>query len=147
MSEGDEMSSVAFDRAEYEPAVDDFGHQYLARRHVTPEMICGKLIAWADAAGLPTTTVSKSDLLARLIYGAERGPSHTPCPVHKGKWSGCHFGWPGSIWRHVGGAETPMDVDPKLQELWDAGCRCATHKGSSCTTGWNPDEHCCGDAT
>ena len=102
---------------------------------VTPDLICGKLIAWAEAAGLPTTTVSKSDLLGRLLYGDERGPSQTPCPVHKGKWSGCHFGWPN---------EKPMDRT--LREWWDAGCRCATHKGSNCTTGWNPDEHCCGPA-
>jgi hypothetical protein len=47
-------------------------------------------------------------------------------------WSGLDSGWPG-------------EPDPKaeLQEWWDAGCRCATHRGSGMTTGWNPDRHCC----
>lgn len=118
-----------------------------------PLDVCNALAAWAKAAdvvspraGAGVLAVVKSDLLNRLVYGGERGPSQTPCPVHKGTWQGCHFGWPGSQWRHVDGTVTPAAVDQTLQGWWDAGCRCATHKGSSCTTGWNPDEHCCLDS-
>ena len=107
-----------------------------------PLDICDILAQWASAAdvaspraGTGWLAVGKSDLLARLVYGGERGPSQTPCPVHKGHWAGVHFGWPGS-----GGEESEM-----LRKWWDAGCRCATHKGSAGTTGWNPDEHCCAD--
>lgn len=111
-----------------------------------PEQICSRFAAWAEVTGLGKLAVWKSDLLSRMIYGREKGPSQTPCPVHKGHWSGCHFGWPGSTWVGVGDAgeriETPAEVNPQLQEWWDAGCRCATHKGSSCTTGWQPDEAC-----
>lgn len=107
-----------------------------------PIDVCNALAQWAVATGQPTTLISKSDLLSRLIYGRERGPSQTPCPVHQGKWSGCHVGWPGQEWQSADGT-APIDTEPKLQEWWDAGCRCATHTGSSCTTGWNPDEHCC----
>ncbi len=32
--------------------------------------------------------IGKSNLLARLLYGGEPLRS-TPCPTHKGKWSGC----------------------------------------------------------
>lgn len=33
--------------------------------------------------------ITKSNLLARLIYGGQ--PLRTrPCPLHKGRWSGCH---------------------------------------------------------
>ncbi len=117
-----------------------------------PDM-CGLLAAWADAAGIVNAdgskgklAVVKSDLLNRLVYGGEKGPSQTPCPVHKGHWSGCHFGWPDSVWRSAEG-ETPMDVQPMLQEWYDAGCRCYQHAGSGCTTGWNPDEHCCLSST
>jgi hypothetical protein len=100
--------------------------------------ICNAIAQWAEVAGVTTAagrgavTVAKSDLLNRLIYGGEAGPSRTPCPVHKGVWSGLDSGWPG-------------EPDPKaeLQEWWDAGCRCATHRGSGMTTGWNPDRHCC----
>jgi len=113
--------------------------------------LCILLTEWAKAADVSSPrcgsgylAIRKSDLLARLIYGKERGPSQTPCPVHQGSWSGCHSGWPGSVWVNAEG-ETPMDIEPRLQEWWDAGCRCATHRGSSCTTGWNPDEHCCGE--
>ena len=114
-----------------------------------PLDVCNALAAWAEVAGIVKSdgskgrlAVVKSDLLNRLIYGGEAGPSRTPCPVHKGKWSGCHFGWPGSVWRNATG-ESPMDEDPRLREWWDAGCRCATHHGSGCTTGWNPDRYCC----
>lgn len=82
------------------------------------DMLCGKLAAWADAVGAKVEAVgsgaiavSKSDLLGRLIYGDERGPSQTKCPVHLGKWSGCHVGWPGSVWTSVmDGTKTPMAV-------------------------------------
>ena len=102
-----------------------------------PLDICIALAKWAEAAnvispncGSGILAISKSDLLNRLIYGEERGPSQTHCPIHKGKWSGCYW-W----------GEIPL---PKmLQEWWDAGCRCHTHKGSGCNTGWNPDEFCC----
>lgn len=113
-----------------------------------PLDVCNALAQWAEAAavdspftGKGALAIRKSDLLGRLLYGREMGPSQTPCPVHKGKWSGCHFGWPGSVWRNAAG-ETPAAVEPALQRWWDRGCRCATHRGSSCTTGWNPDEHC-----
>lgn len=113
--------------------------------------VCAKLAEWAKVAdvespraGTGALAIHKSDLLNRLIRGDERGPSRTPCPVHKGRWQGCDFGWPGQMWYHVdGSAPTPVEVNPRLQEYWDAGCRCATHKGSACTTGWNPDEYCC----
>jgi hypothetical protein len=114
-----------------------------------PLDICNALAQWAGVANVSSEAgngylaVMKSDLLHRLIYGGERGPSKTPCPVHKGKWSGCDFGWPGSEWVNAKGERTPVDVSPRLQEAVDAGCRCATHKGSGCTTGWNPDEFCC----
>jgi hypothetical protein len=118
-----------------------------------PLDICNVLVEWAKAADVESPragkgylAIGKSDLLNRLIYGGERGASQTPCPVHKGRWSGCHSGWPGSVWRNAQG-ETPMEVDSRLQEWWDAGCRCSTHIGSGCTTGWNPDEHCCGGGT
>ena len=114
-----------------------------------PLGICNALAQWAGVANVSSDAgtgylaVMKSDLLHRLIYGGERGPSQTPCPVHKGKWSGCDFGWPGSEWVNAKGERTPVDISPRLQEAVDAGCRCATHKGSGCTTGWNPDEFCC----
>lgn len=115
-------------------------------------VICGLLADWAEVAGIGRLAVEKSDLLCRLLYGGERGPSRTPCPVHLGKWSGCHWGWPGSTWVGIDAASgerttRPMETEPRLQEWWDAGCRCATHKGSSCTTGWNPDENCCLEAS
>lgn len=66
--------------------------------------------------------ISKSCLLSRTLYGGEK-PSQTPCPVHNGVWSGCHFG-------HIS------------QEWIDAGCRCSQHRACDCTTGWQPDEHC-----
>jgi hypothetical protein len=116
---------------------------------LTPEQVCSRLAAWAKVAGVSSPFVGdgdlavwKSDLLSRLIYGKEKGPSHTPCPVHKGKWVGCHFGWPGATWVRADGTEIAAEVDPRLQDWWDRGCRCATHNGSSCTTGWNPDDNC-----
>ena len=92
-----------------------------------PLDICNAIAQWAEVAGVTTAAgsgaiaVGRSDLLKRLVYGGEAGPSQTPCPVHKGVWSGADSG----------------------QALWDAGCRCATHKGSAFATGWNPDRYCC----
>jgi hypothetical protein len=119
-----------------------------------PIDVCNALAQWAEVAEVQNreskgrASVSKSDLLGRLIYGGENGPSKTPCPVHKGVWSGCHGFWPSAIvtsardGRVVERVIQPEEVDAQLQEWWDAGCRCATHKGSSCTTGWNPDAAC-----
>lgn len=126
----------------------------------TPDRVCAALAAWAEAASVTTAAegerrsdsntgrlvVLKSDLLNRLIYGGEKGPSQTPCPVHQGRWSGMHWGWPGAL-GHGEQGETPAKVEPHLQAWWDQGCRCAAHRGSSCTTGWNPDAACgCLDA-
>ena len=100
--------------------------------------VCNAIAQWAEVAGVTTAAgpgalaVAKSDLLNRLIYGGEAGPSRTPCPVHKGVWSGYQDGWPGET-----------DPKPEQQAWWDAGCRCATHRGSRMMTGWNPDRHCC----
>lgn len=76
--------------------------------------------------------INKSCLLDRLIYQGE-GISQTPCPVHKGVWQGVHFDWPGKV--------PANEVNPRLQEAYDAGCRCFLHK-CGCTTGWNVDTHC-----
>lgn len=117
---------------------------------------CASLDEWAAlmiAAAEPGDTfaqswqsvrlqISKSCLLDRVLYGGEK-PSKTPCPVHKGKWSGCHFAWPGAQWTNVKtGERTPAEVDATLQQWLDDGCRCAMHKGCGCTTGWQPDENC-----
>lgn len=32
--------------------------------------------------------IQKSNLLSRMIYGGEK-PREKPCPIHKGRWSGC----------------------------------------------------------
>jgi hypothetical protein len=80
--------------------------------------------------------IMKSCLLDRVLYQGER-PSQTPCPVHKGIWSGCHIGWPGQTWSDG----RPVDVSEQLQKWHDAGCRCHLHK-CGCTTGWQPDVHC-----
>ena len=83
--------------------------------------------------------VEKSCLLDRMMNCGER-PSKTPCPVHKGSWSGCHGGWPGQTWNDG----NPMEESSMLREWHDAGCRCYMHS-CVCTTGWQPDEHCgCG---
>lgn len=117
-----------------------------------PLDVCNALVQWAKVADVTSKAgsgylaIAKSDLLARLIYGGEAGPSETPCPVHKGVWSGCHWGWPGVVMLRIEEGrrtEYPDKVEPLLQAWYDAGCRCFQHKGSSCTTGWNPDEHCC----
>ena len=75
-----------------------------------PLDVCNTIAQWAEVAGVTTAagsgwiTVCRSDLLKRLVYGGEAGPSQTPCPVHNGVWSGLHSGWPGD-----------QNPDPKLQ--------------------------------
>lgn len=102
-----------------------------------PLDVCNAIGQWAEVAGVTTAAgpgamaVGRSDLLKRLVYGGEAGPSETPCPVHRGVWSGLDSG------------STGEHADPRAQALWDAGCRCGTHRGSAFATGWNPDRHCC----
>ena len=45
----------------------------------------------AEAAYEVFRQITKSNLLARLIYGGQALRT-TPCPTHKGRWSGCM--WP-----------------------------------------------------
>lgn len=128
------------------------------RRHPPddPSRFCNAIDEWADLmikqeGALPfegefekdwrsvRTAIRKSCLLSRTIYGGEK-PSKTPCPVHQGRWIGCHIGWPGQHWSDG----NPVDVHSQQQEWFDAGCRCYMHS-CGCTTGWQPDEHCgCG---
>ena len=72
----------------------------------------------------------------------------TSLPYSMVRWSGLAAGWPGEIQVRLaadGSSElVPAEVDPELLAARAAGCRCSTHRGSNCTTGWNPDEHCCG---
>ena len=74
--------------------------------------------------------ISKSCLLSRTMYlGLE--PSEVPCPVHAGKWSGLHGGWPDN--KYADGRPAP---ESEQCRAWhDAGCRCYLH-GCGCTTGW-----------
>ena len=78
--------------------------------------VCNAIAQWAEVAGVTTAAgsgaiaVARSDLLKRLIYGGEAGPSRTPCPVHRGVWTGLYSGWPGE-----------PDPKPELQAWWDAG--------------------------
>lgn len=55
--------------------------------------------------------IMKSNLLYRMLYDGEK-PRETPCPIHKGRWSGC-----------------------KLPE--DTECKGACMSGSN-VTGWLP---------
>lgn len=124
---------------------------------MTPREYCDRFNAWVklaadvphvtEGAGMLRLAVQKSCLLDRLIYCGEM-PSQTPCPVHKGKWSGIQWGHPGSVRRwlvdhdgHPAGHVEPSPVDPVMQQRYDDGCRCFQHK-CGCTTGWQPDEHC-----
>jgi hypothetical protein len=88
--------------------------------------------------------ISKSCLLDRMIYGGEQ-PSQTPCPVHKGQWTGIHL--PEQFTRPMDALSAQMcGCYPEGEgKSWrDLGCRCDQHK-CGCTTGWNPDDHCgCG---
>lgn len=117
-----------------------------------PSAFCAAMDAWAalrsEADGHFAELwrdlrlqISKSCLLDRMMYGGEK-PSKTPCPVHKGRWSGIHIGWPGTFWTHIKtGEKTPVKESPYLREYFDAGCRCFQHR-CGCTTGWQPDEYC-----
>lgn len=49
------------------------------------------LQAMADDIHRTSLHVSKSNLLARLIYSGEALRTQ-PCPIHKGHWSGCAMG-------------------------------------------------------
>lgn len=100
-----------------------------------PDEYCSKFLQWADLVSKDdkelTSSIAdvkrrimKSCLLDRMIYCGE-GISQTPCPVHKGEWSGIHW-------------------EEQRKEYYARGCRCFMHK-CGCTTGWQPDEHCgCG---
>lgn len=123
-----------------------------------PREFCSKLDQWAklvkeQPSNVSSTfseswsdvrlAISKSCLLDRTLYGDEN-PSQTPCPVHKGRWSGCHFMWPGNVWINVNKPPDFIIPSAQCQEWYDQGCRCAYHS-CGCTTGWQPDEHCgCG---
>jgi len=104
------------------------------------EIISKKDEHFARAYGTIESAISKSCLLDRMLNCGEN-PSQTLCPVHEGRWSGCHWGWPGSVVVNTKGEERPGDVSEQCQEWYDAGCRCYQH-GCGCTTGWQPDEHC-----
>ena len=94
---------------------------------------------FAKARNVIEFAIEKSCLLDRMIYGGEQ-PSQTPCPVHKGRWSGIQFGWPDGVWSDG----KPIEEASHLRKYYDEGCRCYQHK-CGCTTGWQPDEHCgCG---
>lgn len=119
--------------------------------HEIREQFCARIEEWAifmSAADLNFgeawrevhLAIRKSCLLSRTLYAGER-PSQTPCPVHKGKWSGIYVGQPGQFWIDAKGNRTPVSVGPHLRAEYDAGCRCYLHK-CGCTTGWQPDEHC-----
>lgn len=84
--------------------------------------------------------VMKSCLLDRIVWCGEH-PSQTPCPVHKGVWSGRYYAWPGKVWAYMDGSTKPVEVQPLMQEWYDAGCRCFQHR-CGCSTGWQPDEAC-----
>jgi hypothetical protein len=123
------------------------------RQPIEHEAVCSAIRAWAaiycekdarDSAEAYRTgfrgawdqidlAISKSCLLDRMLNVGVR-PSATPCPVHEGKWSGIHWGWPGQM--DPGG---DPDGISSLRKWYDAGCRCFMH-GCGCTTGWNPDE-------
>ena len=66
--------------------------------------------AWGRIRGLP---LMKSNLAARLVYGKEAVRSR-PCPIHKGRWSGCVWG----------------------EQMCAEGCMFGSN-----VTGWLPDDH------
>lgn len=121
---------------------------------LTTREYCARFWQWVELAeqhiggfkeALPPIrlAVIKSCLLDRMLYAGEQ-PSQTPCPVHEGRWTGCHGPWPGWV---TTSAEGTKDTPPEqwgamLMEWYDRGCRCAYHRGCSCTTGWQPDEAC-----
>lgn len=115
---------------------------------------CEAMDRWARLAGNDSRfreawafvrlQIAKSCLLDRMLYRGER-PSETPCPVHKGRWSGM---WSGGrpdehgklmvTWVMVGKPGMPEEhhpATPEQQAVYDAGCRCFLH-GCGCITGW-----------
>lgn len=116
---------------------------------IDSEEFCDRIDEWArlmceserrhekfrQAWFLVRLAIRKSCLLSRTIYHGER-PSQTPCPVHEGKWSGIHAGWPGE---RIRGRK--VKEDPQCRKWYEAGCRCFQHT-CGCTTGWQPDEYC-----
>ena len=73
--------------------------------------VCSALTTWSEASGdhLPLTAIRKSNLLFRMLFLGEPLRT-TPCPTHKGKWSGC-------------------------KELGTCDCQCGWD-----VTGWLPNE-------
>jgi hypothetical protein len=79
-------------------------------REEIEDNFCSKMRDWAEACRRPLDTddaettqwreefgkhwdfislaIVKSNLLYRLLYAGET-VRNTPCPIHKGKWSGC----------------------------------------------------------
>lgn len=119
-------------------AIDDWAARRIdAERESAEEKTEGSFArSWREVR----LQITKSCLLDRVLYHGER-PSQTPCPVHRGIWSGCHLGWPGQKWSDGRAVEESL----QLRSWFDAGCRCFLH-GCGCTTGWQPDDHCgCGE--
>jgi len=54
------------------------------------ERFCHAMTTWSELAkaDLPILSIKKSNLLYRMIYLGEE-PRDVPCPLHRGKWSGC----------------------------------------------------------
>jgi len=84
------------DRKQEERALIRAGCAHLLARFqgvVAIQTLCDALVAWAAAEPRGTShptglDIRKSCLLSRLIYAGE--PLRTrPCPIHKGRWSGC----------------------------------------------------------
>ena len=110
-----------------EQALVEAGCAHLKQRfegNQSIEDLCEALGEWASEQplmplGSMLYDVSKSCLLARMIYAGE--PLRTrPCPIHRGKWSGCppepcpagcSFGWDLTGWL----------LDPASSTLGPAG--------------------------
>lgn len=115
---------------DYCAALEKWAELYLdSENELRPDMMSGLRAAFNTIR----LAVSKSCLLDRLIYGGEK-VSQTPCPVHKGRWSGIQVGWPGQKWSNG----EDVEVSPMLQKWYDEGCRCFKHS-CGCTTGWQPE--------
>lgn len=96
-----------------EDEIDRFLEEYKAGTPVMPvTFFCGFLQKWKDLYAVPHEEerhegemkrrdefigtvndvflqIRKSNLLWRMIYGGEQARTE-PCPVHKGRWSGCN---------------------------------------------------------
>lgn len=98
-------------RVTTEDEIKRFLEEYKAGIPVMPvSFFCQFLWKWAELYGVPNEKddegekkrraefvdtvrhvflqITKSNLLWRTIYGGE-APRTEPCPVHKGRWSGC----------------------------------------------------------